>query len=404
MPRAAATTERPAKGKRPRKSELKSQYTDAILTELKKIRTALGYPTTAPIRPIVHPGEVVKKTLLFHGGTKPTVDGPDHWKFPDLGTFMHIVAKQNGSFSRRIRDSRAIPFNLLAGNEHLVSLIKLRAELTIPSHARPLAPSLHNDGEADIGTGDITVPSSPPSPPSQTPSHTQQPNPVRLDEEDSDIDISDLCATDRTQPSDATHDDYTDVEVIESLTRFSSCNPSSTGEAQGVQDMISSEQTNDFEIDELDSDEYILNSPSIAFRRCDISGSSGSASRLSGSASRLSGSASRLSGSVSRSYGSAFAITVITWTENDTPAQSVAIELTRNQGPYISLAMISDDLHVLGLTEKGPQLQRFVVDKGWMRIGWNTLFPIYETKLVVLKSVEVVDVKDWALQLDHMYK
>ncbi|KAJ3765733.1 hypothetical protein FB446DRAFT_794767 [Lentinula raphanica] len=222
--------------------------------------------------------------------------------------------------------------------------------------------------EVNIDTGDREIPSSSPR---RTPS---QPNPIHLGDEDeeSDIDISDLCATDRIQPSDSSHDDYTDLEFIESVAEFSSSRSSSTGEAQGDRETIPSECTDGFEIDELDSDQYRLNSPLITFGNCDL-------------------------------CGSASSITVIIWTENNKPAHSIAIELTRNPGPYISLAMVSDNLRGLGLTKNGLQLQRFMRDKGWRLIGWNTLFPIYETKLVALKSVEVVEVKDWDLQLDHMY-
>ncbi|KAJ3831933.1 hypothetical protein F5878DRAFT_667039, partial [Lentinula raphanica] len=274
MPRAAATTERPAKDKRPRKSQLKTQYTDQILTELKKIRVALGYPTTAPRRPSVHPGETVKKTLLFHGGTSPPVDGPTHWKFRDLGTFIHIVCTENGRFSRTIRDPRAIPTDLLAANEHLVSLIKLRAELTTPSRTQPLVPPLHDHRELDIDAGDVAFRSSSPDP------RPSQPGSVDLDDEESDIDISDLCATDRIQPSDFSHDDDTDLEVIESVTKFSSTRSSSRGEAKGDGETIPSERTNDFEIDELDSEEYKPDSPSMTSCNRNLSNSSGSVSAI----------------------------------------------------------------------------------------------------------------------------
>ncbi|KAJ3752172.1 hypothetical protein EV360DRAFT_89004 [Lentinula raphanica] len=372
MPKAPATSERRAKGNRPRKSQLKSRYTDEILTELMQIRRALGYPTTAPGRPVVKSGEVVKKTFLFHGGTKPAVDGPSHWKFRDLGTFVHIVTK-NGKFSHLHRDPCAIPREVLAANEHLLSLIKLRAELTTPSPKQPLVTPPHDDGEVGIESAIQS------SSPSQTPSRIRRPISIPLDEEDSDIDISKNCSTDRIQPSDNTYDDDTDLEIIESLAQFSSStssSPSSKAEAEGDEETVPSERTDDFEIDELDSDEYRFNSPLRAFGNHAPSKSSGSAS----------------------------VITVMIWSKNNTLAQSIAVELTRHRGPYISLEMISGDLRNLGLTENGPELERFVADKGWRRIGWSTLFPIYETKIVVLKSVEVDDVKNWELQLYHLYK
>ncbi|KAJ3831955.1 hypothetical protein F5878DRAFT_647186 [Lentinula raphanica] len=424
MPKAAAPAERPAKAKRLRKSQLRAQYTDAILTELMEIRRALGYPTTAPSRPVVKPGEVVKKTFLFHGGTKPPVDGPTHWKFRDLGTFMHIVSK-NGKFSQRLRDPRAIPSEVLAANEHLVSLIKRRADLTTPS--RTTLP--HDDREVNIDTPARS------SSPSRHSSHRRQPIPTDLDEEsdidisdlcstdriqpsddihdgdtdlevihirrrpipthldeESDVDISDLCSTDRIQPSDDTYNNATDLEVIATLPRFSSPSPSTRGEARGEEENMPSERTSEFEIDELDSDEYRLNLPSGSFGNRGRPESSGPGRPESSGSGHP------------ESSGPAPAITVITWSKNDTPARSIAIELTENRGPYISLAMISGDLRVLGLTEKGPELERFVSNKGWRRIGWNTLFPIHEVKVVVLKSMEVDDVKDWDLQLEHLYK
>ena len=64
--------------------------------------------------------------------------------------------------------------------------------------------------------------------------------------------------------------------------------------------------------------------------------------------------------------------------------------------------MLSDSLRIFGLNEMS-NLERFVRDKGWRRISWTTLFPIWDSKLIALKSVSVENIKDWDVQLEHMY-
>jgi hypothetical protein len=50
------------------------------------------------------------------------------------------------------------------------------------------------------------------------------------------------------------------------------------------------------------------------------------------------------------------------------------------------------------------ELDRFIRGKGWRRIGWNTFFPVEQNKLVVLKGGRGEVLRDWDLQLEHMYE
>lgn len=96
-------------------------------------------------------------------------------------------------------------------------------------------------------------------------------------------------------------------------------------------------------------------------------------------------------------------VSVLAWIQNSSPARSLCVELPPHLGSYLSLSDIAESLRGLGLT-RDIELDRFIRGKGWRRIGWSTFFPIGEKKLVVLKAGRGEVLRDWDMQLEHMYE
>ncbi|KAJ3710095.1 hypothetical protein C8R42DRAFT_648973 [Lentinula raphanica] len=308
--------------KTPSKAARVKQYTADILSELHALRRTVGYPANEPScnEPALQPGEFIAKCQLYHG-VSHNVDGPLHNKFESLGRFMWVIKRPGQKEARFVVEPNRIPFEKLVANQNLLSLLMLRAELTLPN-------------------------STPSKKKAAVPKPSQAPFPLAVDQQD------------------------TNAEEEEGTTLIGS-EPVSDSEIEFI------DPSSDDEIEIIDTPKR--HSPPVVSRVT-------RAAYLNGVPGE----------------GRSDEMTVIAWTKDNAPPCSKLVVLSRGAGSYLSLAMLIPELQDLGLME-GMKLERFIWGKGWRQITWNTIFPVGETRLIVLKLATVKKVQDWDIQLEHLY-
>lgn len=239
MPKATKTLASRS-NKSPTKAQRILKLTDEVRAALRNLRRIHGLPVEMrhTDRPVLQPGETTKAIMFV--GLKQQVEGPSHVEFPNLGRFTWPVSVlqalpnctnrtfqiwKNNKLLRFTWESRTIPREFLEADENLLSSLRRRGELFPRRAPAAAAPK-------------------PSTPPRQVASQAS----VNDDEYNSD-DVEIV----------AVH--MSDVDGI-----------SDADDGFEMSDMVSSSQcapgfgSSDDGLDELESDQYKLSSPTKALK------------------------------------------------------------------------------------------------------------------------------------------
>ncbi|KAJ3710999.1 hypothetical protein C8R42DRAFT_648420 [Lentinula raphanica] len=395
MPKVTST---PKSSPKTSTRDLKQAHTKKIVARLMAIRASRSM-TMYPPEPVIDPnvGTIVRKGL-FNGSTHE-VNSPLHPEFRKLGMIFWVVEKvaPDGAEGEKkeahiIYDTAVIPVTALLADRSLMRYLELRAAVRTFSKGPHGGSSSNSSLPSSPDTrSTASVPSSAlPFPVTPDMSRTLDPStPNTSPAPGATASVSSFSSSLAVTPGlsrvlvPSTPDTVMDTAARDvSTSRFASSNKGCQHDEDDEVEFVGFLHPSGAILPERPAPQVTRRKQSHTARKANANAGGNSADPTP------------------VIVASSITVNIVAWAADTFKHQAVKLPLA--SGQYMRLSMVSKVLRRLQLDING-ELDRFIPKRGWTPILMDTLFMVQDGDVVSLKSSAVQEIRDFEIQMAHLY-